>query len=438
MPTKITKRTVDAAEPGERDYVLWDADLKGFGLKVTPKGGKIYIVQTRLGGRGSPTRRFTIGRHGSPWTPDKARTEAEGILRQTGVGTDPAKLKREAQEAERQALIQDERRQERAFSTFAQRYIERRLEGKDSAKLKESIIRRRFMARWQDRDIAVIGREDVAAVLDAIVDEGYPQAANNALRTIRPLFAYAVERGLIANNPASGLRTDVAEVSRDRVLTDDELREIWEVAGELAYPFGAMVKLLMLTGQRRNEVAGMRWAELDLEAGLWTIPSARTKNEKAHIVHLSPMAVDLLRNLPGLSKEYVFSMNGETPVSGFSKAKERLDGELLKARRKAALEAGEDPDAVKAMPGWNLHDLRRTMSTGMAQLGIAPHVAEKCINHVPKALSGVAAVYNRFEYMPERKAAFLAWGERIAEIVGAVAIDRREAEVVEFRRTANG
>ena len=209
-----------------------------------------------------------------------------------------------------------------------------------SAKLKESTIRRRFIVQWGERDLATITREDVGAVLDAIVDEGNPSAAWNALRTIRPLFAYAVERGVIPINPASKVRPDAIETSRDRVLTDAELVEIWASCGELAYPFGSMVRLLVLTGQRRNEVAGMRWSEVDLEKGVWTIPGERTKNDQGHLVHLARQAVDVLSNLPRISDIFAFTTTGDAAVSGFSKAKLRLDAELLKARKKQAQEAG--------------------------------------------------------------------------------------------------
>ncbi len=436
MRLRISKRSVDAVLPGPKDIFLWDSgdgSTKGFGLKVTPRGRRVYIFQYRMAGRGSPTQRYTIGEHGA-WTPDKARSRAEALERTVSEGIDPLRQQEESREAERRRQVEAERAKERAFADFAERFIERRVAGLDSGKLKASILRRRFIARWGDRDLATITRVDVGAALDAIADEGTPSAAWNALRAIRPLFGYAVERGLIEVNPASKLRPDATERSRSRVLSDAELVEIWAASGELAYPFGAMVRLLMLTGQRRNEVAGMAWPEVDLEGGLWAIPGERTKNEQGHIVHLAPQAVDVVANLPRLSEAFVFSTTGTAPVSGFSKAKLRLDAELLKARRKKAADAGSDPARVKALPEWTLHDLRRTMATGLAHMGVLPHVTEKILNHNPKALSGVAGIYNRHEYLAERKVAIEAWARRIEGLVGGLGDDN----VLPFAKAEGG
>ncbi|MBF0355393.1 MAG: tyrosine-type recombinase/integrase [Alphaproteobacteria bacterium] len=411
MQAKIIKRTVDGIAPQATDLFVWDSGdgaVKGFGLKVTPAGRKIYIFQYRIGGRGSATRRYTIGEHG-PWTPDKARVRAEDLGRLISKNIDPLSQEREELATKKALAIESERSKDRSFSVFAERYIKRRVAGLDSGKQIESTLRKRFMTAWEGYDIAKITREDVGKVLDKIVDEGKPSAAWNALRAVRPLFNYALERGLIAVNPASRIRPDVIEASRDRVLTDKELVEIWQATSEMAYPFGSMVRLLMLTGQRRNEVAEMQWAELDLAAGLWTIPGERTKNEKGHIIHLSPQSLKIMGDLPKLSEKFVFSTNGEAPVSGFSKAKDRLDGLIAKARNIASIEG--------AMPDWTLHDLRRTLATGLADMGIAPYIAEKILNHNPKALGGVAGIYNRHEYLAERKAAIEAWGRRIEGIV---------------------
>ncbi len=193
-----------------------------------------------MGGRASSTKRYTIGEHGT-WTADKARERAEALGRLVGSNIDPLKQEQEARQADELRTLEAERAKERAFSVFAERFIERRLAGLDTAKAKASIVRRRFIARWGDRDLATISREDVGAALDAIVDEGNPSAAWAALRTVRPRFGYAVERGLIPFNPASNIRPDAKEEARDRVLSDDELVEIWAAAGELAYPFGGMV-----------------------------------------------------------------------------------------------------------------------------------------------------------------------------------------------------
>ena len=169
--------------------------------------------------------------------------------------------------------------------------------------------------------------------------------------------------------------------------------------------FGPLVKLLLITARRRDEVADMEWSEIDLVKGVWTLPRHKAKNDRVHEVQLSEAASDVLRSLPRIGNSLVFSTTGETAVSGFSKSKRRLDAAMLKAKR-------EELGARKgdAIPGWTLHDFRRTAATGMARMNIPPHVVDKILNHVSGTIRGVAAVYNRFAYLDERRAALEAWG----------------------------
>jgi integrase len=187
-----------------------------------------------------------------------------------------------------------------------------------------------------------------------------------------------------------------------------------------------MFKLLLLTAQRRDEVGGARWPEIDLDKRLWTIPRERAKNDRAHEVHLSELALEILSELPKISRSradgagsepspYLFTTSGERPVSGFSKAKERLDGHMLNLLRVELGQAGRDPDA--AIEPWILHDLRRTAATGMARLNIAPHVVDRILNHVSGTIRGVAAVYNRHAYLEERKSALEAWSRYVESLV---------------------
>jgi integrase len=188
--------------------------------------------------------------------------------------------------------------------------------------------------------------------------------------------------------------------ARDRVLSDEEVKAFWQAASDLGWPFANIFKLLLLTGQRRDEVAGMRWAELDLGAGVWTISKERCKNGKAHAVDIHPEAIRLIN--PDL--ELVFSTTGHTQVSGFSRAKERLD-----IRMQAILGDKFSP--------WRTHDLRRTAASGMAALGFQPHVIERVINHLSGAQGGLVGVYQRHEYREERKQAILAWGDDVLRLV---------------------
>jgi integrase len=214
------------------------------------------------------------------------------------------------------------------------------------------------------------------------------------------LFNWAVSQDLVSTNPTAGVRRRVKEAPRDRLLDDDELVRFWAACDTIGLPFGPLFQLLLLTGQRRDEVGGMRRSELDLEKRKWTVPGERTKNGKVHSVHLSDLAIEIIERLPQIGdSDLLFTTNETTPVSGFSKAKDRLDTLM-----------GDPPE-------WILHDLRRTATSGMARLGIAPHVVDKILNHTAGTIRGVAAVYNRYQFEPERKVALEAWARFVESLV---------------------
>jgi integrase len=225
------------------------------------------------------------------------------------------------------------------------------------------------------------------------------------------------------------MKLPTKERPRDRVLTEDELRWLWSAAAEIDWPFGPLAKLLLLTAQRRDEVAGMQWPELDLVKRTWVIPRHKMKNARAHEVHLSEAAVGVLQSLPRVGDELIFTTTGASAVSGFSRAKRRLDVEMVKARRRSLRLPEDDARYRKALglpagkslpveiPDWTLHDLRRTAVTGMARLNFPPHVVDKLLNHVSGTIRGVAAIYNRFEYLDERRAALEAWGRYISGLM---------------------
>jgi integrase len=229
--------------------------------------------------------------------------------------------------------------------------------------------------------------------------------ANNLLSAIRRCFRWAVDHDLVETDPTSGVMKPLRKVEgRDHFLSDDEIVMFWNATSQLGWPFGPLLRLLLLTAQREGEVAGLRWSELDLEKRVWNLPRTRTKNGKAHIVHLSDLAREIINGLPRFARaegqpDFLFSVTGNDAVSGFGYAKERLD----------KLMAGAEH--------WRIHDLRRTATTGMARLGIPPHVADRVLNHRSGTLSQVALVYNRFEYLPERKAALEAWGRFVEQLV---------------------
>jgi integrase len=229
------------------------------------------------------------------------------------------------------------------------------------------------------------------------------------LAAVRKLFSWAASRDIVPVSPCVGVKPPAAEQSRDRVLSDSELRAVWLAADKLGGPFGALVKLLVLTGQRRDEVAGMCWAEIDLEARLWTLAAERVKNNRPHEVPLSDAAVAVLQALPRIGDAFVLTTNGESPSSGYSKGKRRLDALL-------------PPD----MPDWRLHDLRRTFASGMAKAGINLPVIERVLNHSSGSFAGVVGIYQRHDFRDEKRRALDTWGGFVTDLVS----DRPRRNVV--------
>ena len=383
---KLTKRVIDELQPEAIDKFYWDTDITGLGLKVTPKGRKTFLIQYRPGGRNSPTRKVFIGPYGTV-TVHKARKEATQVLGLRAEGRDPALERQQA----RQRAASDR------FSDVADDFLAKHASQNRTVDETTRIIQRDVLPRWKSRSIHAIGRRDVNNLLDAVVARGSMVMANRLLAALRKLFNWAVSRGIITASPCAGISAPHRERSRDRVLSDDELVSIIKAARELGGAFGGIVQMLVFTAQRRNEVSETTWGELELDKCLWTIPGERTKNGKPQFVHLSDQAKAVLERTPTVG-EFVYTSNGKKPFSGFSKAKRRLD-------------------EVSGVTDWRLHDVRRTVTTGMASLGIAPHVADKVMNHQSGTISGVAAVYQRHEFLEERKTALEAWGRHVQSLI---------------------
>ena len=245
--------------------------------------------------------------------------------------------------------------------------------------------------------------------------------ASGVLRHLRSFFRWAVDMDLIAIDPTLGVRdpsVSKRERERERVLSEAEIIALWRVCESIRYPFGPIVQLLLLTGQRVREVGDMTWRELDLERRIWSLPSARAKNHRAHDIHLSDLALEIINQLPRFVGEhdFVFSVSGKKPVQSYSDAKTKIDKRLA--------------ELLGDVAPWVFHDLRRTVATFMADLGIAPHVLDRVLNHVSGTITGVARVYNRHEYRDERKAALDAWGRFIE---GLVYPHRAQQNVVAMR-----
>jgi integrase len=264
-----------------------------------------------------------------------------------------------------------------------------------------------------ERPIASITRQDVTRLLEAIEARGSPVQANRTLARLKTLFAWVQRQEIITSDPTALVDKVIREQARDRVLNEQEIGLFWSACEVAGWPFGPMGKLLLLTAQRRNEVGGMRWGELDLEKRIWTIPRERAKNNRAHEVYLSDLALEVIDRLPRLETEpgFVFTTTGYSHISGYGKARATLH-EIMKAQLRQ-----ETSDEAATIAQWTFHDLRRTAATGMARLNMPPHVVDRILNHTAGTIRGVAAVYNRFEYLAERKAALEAWGRFVEELI---------------------
>ena len=382
---KITVRTVEQLAPGSR---VWDTVVQGFGVRRQTDGAYYYLRYRR---NGSQYMR-SIGRHGSPWTPDTARNEAKRLLGAVVGGDDPFAKPVPAE----------------AFGAEVERYLR-----KQQAALKprtyvelERHLRRDYgpLARLR---LTEIDRRTIALRLAVVETASGPTARNRVRSSLSAFFNWAVREGLLDANPVTGTARADERGSRDRVLAQAELAELWAALPQ--GDFGEIVRLLALTGQRREEIGGLRWSEVDLDRGLIVLPPDRTKNLRQHEVPLSRQAKAIIEHQPKRKgRDYIFGI-GKTGFSGWSKSKERLDQALL-IKRKAA------DRRAKPLSSWHLHDLRRTAATGMAELGVLPHVVEATLNHVSGHKGGVAGIYNRAKYSDEMRAALQRWADHLDTI----------------------
>lgn len=395
MPRKNSKHLTDPGiekigrAPKGKRVERFDAGAPGLCLRVTDKGIKSWSVYYRLGKK---HLRITIG----PWPTvgvAEAREEARDVKAQAKAGIDPKKA-REAGKFDADA--EAEAAASKNFGPVAERYIKR-----ECSKLKrgseiESIIRRELLPAWKDSPMDELRRGDLTELTDALIDDERPMAAHKLHEVTKRVFNWAVDRGDLEASPFAAMKAPVTKTARGRVLTHDEIRALWPTWEAMGYPFGPMYQLLLLTGQRLTEVAGMRWREIDLEKGAWTIPAERSKSKREHIVPLADSAIAILGTLPRfLAGDHAFTTTeGQRPVSGFSKAKDRAD-------------------TMSKITGWRAHDLRRTVRTGLARLGVPEIVGERVLNHLPRGLS---RIYNVHEYLDEKRGALAKWSVELESI----------------------
>jgi integrase len=381
---KLTERSI-AALPlpaGKGDYTEWDNAMPGFGVRVRP-GGKKYYVRCRAFGKQLQKPLGDVGR----MTLDQARTAARQWFAQIALGINPA-----AEAAKVRAAVSATAL---TLGVTAGRYLDAKKDSLSHSSLTSARLHlEKHFAPLTSRPLADIKRSDVAAQLQVIIKERGRIAAARARSDLSSLYVWSIASGLCETNPVIGTPDPAEGVqSRDRVLSDKELAAVWNACAD--DDFGKIVRLLILTGCRRGEIGGLRWSEIDLDAETITIAAERSKNGKAHTLALPTMALDILRSIPRRDdRDYVFGQRG----GGYSRW--GFHTTALRAR------------LPKTMPAWTLHDFRRSAATGMAEIGIEPHIVEAVLNHVSGHKAGVAGVYNKAKYTEPMRVALQRWADQ--------------------------
>jgi integrase len=428
MQTKITKSAVEALEPGK---AIWDDKLKGFGAR-RQKDGIFYYLRYRV--NRIPFMK-SLGRHGH-LTPDQARKIAQAKLGQAAQGIDPF---------EDQAKL----RSSEVVGTALERYLARRRKVLRPRAYIE--VHRHLLGnakRFHRLRLSEVTKGKIAELLHDVEERSGIVARNRIRSSLSAFFTWTITEGLLEFNPVTGTAKADEGGPRERVLSEAELAEVWnelDVLGQsTSHPYSDIVRLLILTGQRRQEIGALRWDEIDFDKAVITLPPNRTKNNRQHELPLSPQASAVLksRQAKGLSQSGAIPIsrkpqgamvfgNGKAGFSGWTEWKARLDARIAVQRKEAG---------AKAMPPWRLHDLRRTVATLMAEkLGVLPHIIEAVLNHVSGAKSGIAGVYNRATYADEMREALCGWAtyvDQIASPSGKVVLVRAIRSEIEAPRSS--
>jgi len=440
---KLTERKIEklAAQHGRKDRLIFDDAQRGLAVRVTASGGRTYLAQYTLHGH---KWRVPLGAC-SAVALAKAREAAAAVMGDVAKGRNPAAERKDAAAAERARRT----RNRLTLRVLIEDWNRLHLAGRRPSYAAEAV--RALHSAFADHldDAAEdLDRAAVVRALDGLTRRrkrkdgdgaDKPNGAAMTGRTAaygRAAFAWAVKRGAVRVNPFAALPIDKSIAKRERVLSDQEISEIWRAAGDAASPYGTIIRLLMLTGQRRGEVACMAWGELSDDLATWTLPGERTKNGQVHVVPLSAPARDLLKALlPNDASEAKRALNDRraagalvlpgalgTPFAGWSKAKRGLDKAIADARAKGAATADISPAPL--IP-WSVHDLRRTVATGLQRLGVRLEVTEAVLNHISGSRGGIAGVYQRHDWATEKRAALDSWAAHVASMLrGGITSDK--------------
>ena len=394
---RLTKRFVESLNPPrEKSVIVWDDEIRGFGVRVMPSGIKTFVLDYYVGNR---RHRITVGRFGDRPI-DEIRDDAERMRGQIASGIDPLARR-------------DQRRGEPTFKMLADEYIARRCREKKSGHEDERIIRKDLLPAWSRKLAREITRREVMILVDEVKDRGAPIMANRTLSVVGRLFNFGIDRDLVQSNPAIRVRPVAKETRRERVLSAEEIRRLWRALDELAADpvTKTALRLVLVTAQRPGEIVGLEWREID-EENVWTIPAAKSKNGLPHRVPLSDLALKVLNALPRDDEGgFVFL----SPV--------KLDRPLARAALSHAL--NRNREMIK-MDHFSPHDLRRTAASMMASAGVSRVVISKVLNHVEP---GVTSIYDRHSYDGEKRLALEAWAAKLRDIITG-----RKSDVVRMVR----
>lgn len=402
MAKALTTKAVETLKPGSNRQEIPDPALSGLYLVVQPSGAKSWAVRYRYAGK---PKKLTLGKWPIMGVAD-ARAAASIAIEAVERGNDPSadKRKAKAERVEAQLSKRDK------ISTLLAEYSKRHLSKLRSGGEVERSLKAEFLPLYADHDIHEVTKRDIRDLLEKIADTGRITTANRMRLYLSGFFNWCLERDVIALSPVQGVKAVAKEKSRDRVLSDDEIRWFWMACDRAGYPWRQAGQTLLLTGQRLNEVLGMTDGELSGDT--WHLSGERTKNKRSHDVPLSQTVQDILGDVERVDSptRLVFTTTGDTPVSGHFKARNRL------SRFMAEIAEEETGEAVE-IPRWTFHDLRRTAATGMARIGIPVRVTEAVLNHVSGTGGGIVGVYQRHDYADEKRTALDAWARLVGDLV---------------------
>jgi integrase len=442
----LTDLSISKLSPAATRREVPDGKVIGLYLIVQPSGAKSWALRYRAGGK---PRKLTLGSY-STVSLGEARKKAQRALGEVADGKDPAGAKRAATVAAKAAAVASVDNVEAVVAAYVKDYLAKRAKpswAKEAARL----LRREIIPVFGKKRLGELTDDHIYKLLKDI-SERAPITANRTFAVFRKLCHWAMSRDggkLIKASPCDGVGMPAQEHSRERVLSDAEIRHAWRAFETIGWPFGRLCQLLLLTGARREEVRAMQWREVDLEQAIWRLPKERTKNKRAHEIPLPPAAVAILRSLPRIERRgpdgkprpaLVFSTTGNAAPGGISLSRATLNALIVKEMREEAIAGGNDPDEVVA-PDWRLHDLRRSLATNLQKLGVKLEVTEAVLNHVGGSRAGIVGIYQRHDWAAEKRQALEAWSLVLDAIVAGAAekkIDKMREQALQFTATLKG